>query len=758
MWLRRIVAALRKLPIWFGFGATNTPSPVCSTATDPLCEPKPPKDKAGTASEQKPAHDSALGCPVHRDGATEAHPNGGRLDNDQERGQPETGRHSEVDEPEGKGGDSSRATKPQKSELKPYRIGGKRAPQSLSPTPEQRLQSPPSRPDLTCRRVPASPNWEVILNADRTCRLAEVFLNGAPLDHNTQECCIPTIAGRLFVSCQEGQEYEIPLFENIPLIFKLRKDWAGQGRKIARITSGYFIVIAPVSWERTGRVPVEPDGCADDAFRAHYFHRDITATNNGQDGFLEWKDPLVATGIELIGQCVLDDSDEGDLFVGDALDLNCSPGVAWARVGEETERGWGQNFRPDKQSLSEVLDDREGRFFLRIYDSGMSMLDSIGFRRLRNLKRILINESDYTQSTVLVPTSMGYPPTKIRFIGADDSILSPKLPDGVLQRAAPLGVIEVPRKPDADRITCRLGSNASGVNIVLNLPRIWWRFERELSDLGEWRDTPLVMTRDEFREYAYANSKILLLSRGFKRIFVGFDDELDRPYNCMAGDDCIAIPLDHFVDYKQIERRPNCDAYFNVEWAGKVVRLIQISADTLPEIVSFVANPATIDAGQEVILNWATRYVGDARVEIDPGVGVVKSSGTLRIEPAASLQFTLRIKSPDTGDVTKNVAVTVQANEQTQGLMTSVQLLEKIVGMKTGVRFEYYRGHLGLDTSNEANRLRSATQYWEKEEALKLVQGKIAEGTFTYFAIRTSVPITEDSIEKARILQVRKVS
>ena len=152
--------------------------------------------------------------------------------------------------------------------------------------------------------------------------------------------------GRLIVSSRDGQEHAVPLFEAEPLIFKLRKNSAGEGRRIARVTTGHFIVIAPANWRRTNRAPVEPDGCADPAFRAHYFHRDATASVGDVGGFREWSGSLDATGIELTGPHIYDDSDDRLLFVGDAPTLESSPEIEWARVGEETEHGRGQSFRP----------------------------------------------------------------------------------------------------------------------------------------------------------------------------------------------------------------------------------------------------------------------------------------------------------------------------------------------------------------------------------------------------------------------------
>ena len=170
------------------------------------------------------------------------------------------------------------------------------------------------------------------MSADEECQLAAVHLEGKTLDFTRRQCRVPSLRGRVTVSCQDGQKHVTPLFEGDPLIFKLRKNWAGEGRRIARITSGHFIVVAPNSWQRTGRAPVEPDNCADPAFQAHYFHRDATVADGGVDGLPEWGGFLLATGIELTGQHLYDDSDDGMLFVGDAPTLESSPEIEWARV------------------------------------------------------------------------------------------------------------------------------------------------------------------------------------------------------------------------------------------------------------------------------------------------------------------------------------------------------------------------------------------------------------------------------------------
>ena len=128
--------------------------------------------------------------------------------------------HEDVGHAKGTG--NSRKTK-----RRPREISGRRnrKPQLLS-TPRQ---SPPSRPELVCRKVHGSRIWEIVLTGGGDCPIQAVHLEGARLDFANQECRVPSLIGSLTVSCRDGQEHEIPLFVDSPLVFKLRKNWNGKG-------------------------------------------------------------------------------------------------------------------------------------------------------------------------------------------------------------------------------------------------------------------------------------------------------------------------------------------------------------------------------------------------------------------------------------------------------------------------------------------------------------------------------------------------
>ncbi len=719
-----------------------------AASAETQCDPAP----LGPAS----AHSGSGGEDQLLQPSTESEPDGSPTTDDGQHDHPETAGEPEFGDSDGIAEDNTDLATERIKEDGPRQFGGRRGRHSNYSEPE-RQHSPSSRPELVCRRIPASASWEVILTADEEAQLAAAHLEGAPLDFTDRRCSIPSLTGRLTVFFQNGQEHILPLFEGEPLIFKLPKNWAGEGRRTSGITSGHFIVIAPINWERTGHAPVEAGNCTDPAFRAHYFHHDAAASDETAGGFHEWLGSLVATGIELIGRSIYDDSDHGMLFVGDPPDLKPSPGIEWARVGEEIEHGWGQNFRPSLQSLPEVLDSREGRFFLRVYDPQGRMLDSVAFRYIHDLSLINVNGTEYAQGTMLMPEETGYPRTEVSLVGADGSTLTPVLPPQAQHEIAPSGAVEVPPLPEADCITCGLGSDTRGVSIVLDLPRIWWRLEDGRLDLGAWRDTPFVMTREEFKNQAYAEATLSILSKRHSSLRAGFDDQVEQPYSRTIEDNCIAIPLAHFVDHAQIDRRLTDEARFCVEWAGEKLPLIRVSADPVPEILTFMSDPPTIAPGQEAVLTWTTRNAQGVRARIDPAIGYVELAGSVRVEPAASTHFTLRLMASGIDDVTKEVAVAVLMRPDSRHLMTPMQLLEKVIEMQQGAFLEYYRGFLGVDTTEEANRLRRAAQYWEGEGVIALVQGRIRSGHYAYFAVRTSNAITKNCIENARVLQVNHV-
>ena len=315
--------------------------------------------------------------------------------------------------------------------MAPSESGGRRKrPSTRQPSPKgdagAKFQYTP-RPGLVCRKRPSTRQLEVLLSADDECNIKEVRHHGQRLNAVGGEYSLDSLTGCLSVDYKGRAPDQIPLFDGSPMIFRSGNHWRGDARKVCGITSGHYIVIAPKEWVRRGLTPVEREECTDAKFMAHFFYLKRNEPAEDVGGFDKYDGALTQSGFNLIGESVFDDSEDGKLFVGDVPKLHPASKVVWARVGEEgedSERVWkGANFKPVEESLAAVLNGRQGRFFIRVYDADTKLLDSGEFRYLRDLREIRINGEPYTANTLLAPPLAGHPPAKLQFVGAGDTTI-----------------------------------------------------------------------------------------------------------------------------------------------------------------------------------------------------------------------------------------------------------------------------------------------------------------------------------------------
>ena len=532
------------------------------------------------------------------------------------------------------------------------------------------------RPEFRCRKRPGSWQWEVILSAKDECNVAEVRHRGEPLSVANGEYRLPSLAGSLSIDYKDREPEQVPLSDGTPMVFKSRNDWSGDARKVGGITNGHYIVIAPKDWKRTGPAPVEQEGCTDTDFMAHYFYVRKGESAENVEGFEGHKVALTQSRFELTGDRIFDDSEDGELFVDTVPRLKPLSGVVWSRVGEEAEGGWsGENFKPSERHLADVLHGRQGRFFVRVFNDDAKLLDSGEFRYLHELREIRVNGEPYSPNTLLIPSSGGHSPTEIRFICADDATIHPTLPADETHATVDLeGAVIVAPHSKGDRVVCTLSPGISPVDIVIMLPRIWWRMEPGNGESDEWRDTPLEMTRQQFRDYAYADSAMRLrLPPRIASVGVGFDANMGRSYssqNTKDGKIC-SIPLTDFNDYPEIDRRLNEDALLNVACEESVCTLIRVFADPVPTIISFTSEPATVNGEETAILHWITRNAETDGVAIIPVIGSVESSGSTTVTPTETTTFTLKLMASGMDVVTKDVTVTVRSRLQPGEALTA---------------------------------------------------------------------------------------
>ena len=457
--------------------------------------------------------------------------------------------------------------------------GQRRKPSPRSPKPHGKgVSTFTPRPELLCRN--SGDQWEIILSVPEECDIEEVRHNGTLLSADDGEYLPPHYSGNLSVNYADGNIGKIILVGETPLIFKLSNDWVGKGRKMSGITQGHFIVVAPNLWKRTGHDPIEPQPCADPDFLAHYVFNDPDDATSDVGGFEECGVALIQAGFELSGRRLFDDSDDGELFVGSPPDLKTAPGIIWVRVGEEKEDGWqGDNFKTTEKSLADVLNGRQGRFYVRVYDDAPKLVDSGEFRYCENLREVRVNDEPYSQDMLLIPSSHGHITTTLQFVGINGSKIYLESNNNPHATIGNDGVIEIAPSPDGDNTTCTLCPELGGVVAVIKLPRIWWRLQHGEICPNTWRDTPLAMTREEFRDFAQAGAVVRLhLPSRIKSVGGGFGADRRRSFPVADG-----LPLVNFIDYEEIDKPLNVDAVWGVQCGASALDLIRVIHDPLSE-------------------------------------------------------------------------------------------------------------------------------------------------------------------------------
>lgn len=520
------------------------------------------------------------------------------------------------------------------------------------------------QPELICRESLGKQQWQLVVIADDECQIKEIRQENQPLEKVNGTWPLISFIGNLSVD-SEKQSTTIQLSKkDEPLIFKLSQNWQGMGRRVLGITTGHFIVIAPKEWKRTGHEPIAPKPCSDSNFLSHYFYQSKGKPANDLGGFKEYNGSLTRTGFELEGKRVFDDSEQGELFVGVAPKLVPNREVTRALVGEEGRKGWiSEDFDPADQSLTDILDDRQGRFFIRVYNSENKRLDSGEFRYLRNLKGINIDSKAYTEDTLLIPSPAGYAPTDVAFAGTDNTSIVPTI-DAKSNEYATIQkdeTIKVEPHPDGDQLFCTLHPDNESIETVVRLPRIWWRLKHNEDEPDNWQDTPIEITRQECRDFADSGASIYLhLPPRVKSVSVGFDNQIDRIYRRKNIQSDIQISLQHFADYLQIEQQHYYkEALFKIKCGESIIPIVSIPADPVPKIISFTCEPMVATSGETVILYWNTENTEPEKVEISPAIGPVEASGSVQITIHKTTKYTLRLYASDMDDVTQDLTVAI---------------------------------------------------------------------------------------------------
>ena len=413
-----------------------------------------------------------------------------------------------------------------------------------------------SPPELRIRY--AGGKWEVLLSVAPEAGPSEVLQGGDPLPLARDGAWrVPDFRRDIEVITDDAGDATIPLYTGRePLIFRL-PGADGEGIQRRRMTDrGRYVVIAPAGELRREEIAVfrEHEPCSDHRFVAHFFDSSVGREAETVEGFPEWNYGATTGSASLAGRAIFDSSNDGKLFVGDAPTLDSTDGIKWARIGEEREGGWkGQNFRVAEQTLGDVLNGACGRFFLRTYRKDETHLDdSTSFRYWPDLERIELNGREFDTET-LIPGTEGHGEATVRLIARVGSDLKFELMNTQGGSVSTDGTIAVAPDITADELRVRLCRAPWHMDLVVALPRVWWRLQGDRSD---WKSTPLSMSRREFRSIATQRLE-MLVPESIPSVRVTLGSQIGE-FPATRTDESVhkrlcAIPLEYFADHSALQ-------------------------------------------------------------------------------------------------------------------------------------------------------------------------------------------------------------
>ena len=493
------------------------------------------------------------------------------------------------DSTENSNGNSTKTTPPKKKPKPPINAPGK----TDSPGPSETPRPGPHNvyPELICKEQ--ANDWKIVLSVPEDCSVDEIKdQSGQKLVLSGNELALDNYIGRVSIKFSDGRTRTISLIDNqTPLIFKLSKNWKGEGREIKQMTKGYFIVVTPNNWQRLQTPSVEPIACANSEFTAHYFFVDHESDEDVTDGFRENSDLFGESKYELKGETLSDDSNLGELFVSSVPKLEVKEKITWVRVGEEKKDGWkGENFNletdPDATSrIQKEIAKRRGRFFIRVYeDHGkerVSLVDSGQFRYSKELGTILLDGKEYTHEQYRCPYKDGHSSISLRFLDSNKETIKPDNANKCNQiHVDDNGTVTIGPAYENDRTTWILPSKKGHVEIVIQLHRVWWRVINSESASASWRDTPLNITQQQFREYAKRDAKIEISLGELEAIHVGFNGNCDRrlrsKYSSNGECKVVEIKFSDFLDYPQVDNVLTSEASLQINLNEDIITIANV--------------------------------------------------------------------------------------------------------------------------------------------------------------------------------------
>lgn len=377
------------------------------------------------------------------------------------------------------------------------------------------------------------------------------------------------------------KEKQFGLIENencFPLLFRLIGKNEKHGKFVKNPSCGAYCAIVPDNWQRDAELsesaPFQPEQFFISGYKVHFFYQ---RKNSGfsisfikPDGKKAIRDPK-GFRFSLSGNQIPDADDEiGPLFgheLPKIIDSQAWNEISTIIIGEEGE-GIGDlrwEIQPDPNSHELDLDQLEKRgeiciskskrswFFIRFYDTNDKLVESLDFRNIQGLKKIIIPDHS------IIPLPNGHQPVVIKFL--HDKICSINIQKNdndtvIIKHNEEETIATIPANPAWDLTDWEI-KDISGkkVKIELLVERIWWNLCDEKNPLtsNNWSDIPLDTPKEYFTSTSqYAISVQFPKVGWIKDIALDFNKIKPRQFKVLATQRYIKIPIREFSDCEEI--------------------------------------------------------------------------------------------------------------------------------------------------------------------------------------------------------------
>ena len=468
------------------------------------------------------------------------------------------------------------------AKIPPENRGGRSRGQINKNEIEQRQPTKPRtlNPEVVCWEKGGE--WITGIEIPEEFTSPQVSQNGELLEQDPSDATIyhlRHITGTIKVKWTEGEQdkgKEIPIIKDARnyLIFKMRKEWKGLGRVIRKPTTGCYLAIVPLEWERdeklSGSAPIVPERVQINGYKAHFFSL-ITSENTS----IAFTNPngermQVKSGgsvFKLIGKEISDlHEDVGPLFCEEPPQIKTFDEQGWDNVrvivlGEEGSgrNRWRTQFSPQKGTIEQKIPDdlanrKGGWYFIRIYNNDDDLLESMDFRFSVGLKGIQIINPEY------FPKANGYENVIVKFTHEANCKVEPEERQNhnilSIRNENNLTIITVPPKPYYDKTNWIITDGDAKTKVRILMERIWWSIGKIGVVPTDWLDKSVSLSRNDFTA---TTEKALWVKfprkRWISKIEVGFDQSKSRTFNVQVEEIKIAVPLRDFCNAEEIENK-----------------------------------------------------------------------------------------------------------------------------------------------------------------------------------------------------------